>query len=70
METQARWDWRRAVSFIIPLSVVAAVMGAVFGWLADGWLGAVVGALVMALVFAPLAGLFVFFLRPTGPLDD
>jgi MFS-type transporter involved in bile tolerance (Atg22 family) len=70
MASQGRWDWRRVLLFIIPVSAVAAVMGAVFGWLADRWVGAVVGALVMALIFAPLAGLFVFFFSPAGPLDD
>jgi MFS family permease len=70
MATRARWDWHRALSFIIPLSAVAAVVGAFFGWLADRWVGAVVGALVMALVFAPLAGLLAFFSGPEGPLDD
>lgn len=70
MARQKRWDWRRVFLFIVPLSVVAAVMGAVFGWLTDRWVGAVVGALVMALIFAPIAGLVVYIFSPAGPLDD
>jgi hypothetical protein len=52
------------------LSVGAAVLGAVGGWYADRWLGAVVGALLMGLVFAPCIGLLAYGLvLRRGPTD-
>jgi hypothetical protein len=63
-------DRRRILAYTARLSVGAAVLGAVGGWYEDRWLGAVVGALLMGLVFAPCIGLLAYGLvRWRGPRD-
>jgi hypothetical protein len=62
--------WRRILAHSARLGVVAAVVGAIGGWYADRWVGAVAGAALMAFVFAPCVVLVGYGLsRWRGPTD-
>ena len=61
---------RRILAHSVRLGAVAAVIGVIGGWYADGWVGAVVGGALMALVFAPCVVLVGYGLsRWRGPTD-
>ena len=61
---------RRILAHSARLGVAAAAIGFIGGWYADRWIGAVVGAALMALVFAPCVVLLGYGLsRWRGPTD-
>ena len=69
MQTDGRKDVRRRVlAQTARWSLAAAVLGALGGWYGDGFVGAVVGAALMGLFFAPCVGLIAYLL--IRPSDD
>jgi hypothetical protein len=73
MEADERDDGgrrRRILVYTARLSVVAAILGAVGGWYADRFTGAVVGAVLMGLVFAPCIGLLALGIGRLGRVED